>query len=51
MVVTGVIRDIELDQVSGEGATYEAAKAQMMSRIPEGYALIAIHTDQYDPGD
>lgn len=29
MVVTGVIRGAELDQVSAEGVTYEDAKAQM----------------------
>lgn len=39
MVVTGVVRGAELDRVSGEGADYEAAKAQMMSRVPEGLAL------------
>jgi hypothetical protein len=45
VVVTGVIRGTELDQVSAEDATYENAKAQMLARVPEGYRLIAIHTD------
>ena len=49
MVVTDVVRGGELDRVSGEGPDYEAAKEQMTSRIPDGYALIAIYTDQYDP--
>ena len=46
MVVTGIIRGTELDQVSAEGATYEDAKVQMLSRVPEGFSLIAIHTDR-----
>lgn len=46
MVVTGVIRGAELDQVSAEGATYEDAKAQMLSRVPEGFSLIAIHAER-----
>ncbi|WP_181036518.1 hypothetical protein [Arthrobacter sp. B1805] len=46
MVVTGVVRGQELDQVSTEGATYEDAKAQMLSRVPERFSLIAIHTDR-----
>jgi hypothetical protein len=46
MVVTGVIRGSELDQVSAEGATYEDAKPHMLSRVPEGSSLIAIHTDR-----
>lgn len=46
MVDTGVIRGTELDQVSAEGATYEEAKAQMLSRVPEEFSLIAIHTDR-----
>lgn len=46
MIVTGVIRGAELDQVSAEASTYEDAKTQMISRVPEGYRLIAIHTDR-----
>ncbi len=46
MVITGVIRGAELDQVSTEGATYEDAKAQMLSRVPEEFSLIAVHTDR-----
>ena len=46
MVVTGVIRGAELDQVSAEGATYEEARTLMLSRVPEGQRLIAIHTDR-----
>lgn len=41
-----MIRGADTDQVSAEGATYEDAKAQMLARIPEGYHLIAIHTDR-----
>ena len=46
MIVTGVVRGDELDQVSAEGATYEEAKGLMLSRVPEGQRLIAIHTDR-----
>ncbi|WDF35054.1 hypothetical protein PTW37_17040 (plasmid) [Arthrobacter agilis] len=47
MIVTGVVRGDELDQVSAEGSTYEEAKNLMLSRVPEGQRLIAIHTDRY----
>jgi hypothetical protein len=46
MIVTGVVGGDELDRVSAEGATYEDAKAQMLSRVPEGFSLITIHTDR-----
>lgn len=46
MVVTGVIRGDEVDQVSAEGSSYEEAKALMLSRVPEGQRLIAIHADR-----
>ena len=45
MIVTGVVRGDELDRASAEGATYEQAKDLMLSRVPEGQQLIAIHTD------
>ena len=46
MVITGVIRGTELDQVSAEGTTYEEARALMLSRVPDGQRLIAIHADR-----
>lgn len=46
MIVTGVVRGDELDQVSAEGATYEEAKDLMLSRVPEGQQLIAIDADR-----
>lgn len=46
MVVTGVIRGDEVDQVSAEGASYEEAKALMLSRVLEGQRLIVIHADR-----
>jgi hypothetical protein len=46
VIVTGVVRGDELDQVSAEGATYEEAKNLMLSRVPEGQRLIAVHTDR-----
>jgi hypothetical protein len=51
MVVTGIIRGDELDRVSGEGPDYEAAKAEMVSRVPDGYALLAIYAGEHYPKD
>lgn len=44
---TGVFRSAELDWMSGKGSDYDAVKAQMVTRVPEGYALLAIYAEEY----
>lgn len=47
MLLTGTIRNgEEIDHIGAEGADYAAARALLSERLPEGYQLIAIRTDQ-----
>ena len=50
MQLTGTIRrgdDIEtIDRISAEGPDYAAAQVLLFERLPEGYKVIAIRTDQ-----
>lgn len=50
MLLTGTIRKSdnpdEIDHIGAEGADYDSARALLSQRIPEGFTMIAIRTDQ-----
>lgn len=48
MEITGTIQapDGSYDHLSVQGESYEEAKEALHARIPEGYKLVVIRTDQ-----
>ena len=50
MLLTGTIRrgdDMDtIDHIGAEGADYAAVRATLFERLPGGYKMIAVRTDQ-----